>query len=385
MAWNDSNKNAWKGGSQTPPDLDDIVNDIKNKINNFFKSSKNKNQDSGQLKFNLLKSGFKYALIFILLIWLLSGVYIIDQAQQGVVLRFGAFQEQTNPGPHWHLPYPIETLTKVNTDRIRTAEIGYRNVGGNYSGNVSSESRMLTKDENIIDAKFAIQYKVNDAQDYLFNVANPDATLRHVVESSIRQTVGQNTMDFILTEGRVEIASKIKDRSQLLLDSYKSGLTITTVNMLDAQPPEQVQDAFNDAVKAREDKQRLINEAETYANDVLPKARGTGVRILEEARAYKSEVIAKSTGETYRFNKILTEYLQAPRVTKERLYRETMENVFGSTSKIIIDSNASSIMYLPLDKLINPEKTNINEMAKPNTNKANRSNKNRLRNILNNR
>jgi protease FtsH subunit HflK len=216
---------------------------------------------------------------------------------------------------------------------------------------------MLTKDENMIDAKFAVQYKINDVQAYLFNVANPDTTLRHVVESAIRQGVGKNTMDYVLTEGRVAIADDIKEKSQELLNIYQTGLQITTVNMQDAQPPEQVQASFSDAVKAREDKQRLINEAQTYANDILPKSRGKAARMLEESKAYKSEVVSKSEGEASRFGQILAEYEKAPEVTRERLYRETMENVFANTSKVVVDSKANSMMYLPIDKLIDAKKT----------------------------
>jgi membrane protease subunit HflK len=212
----------------------------------------------------------------------------------------------------------------------------------------------------MIDAKFAVQYKINDVQAYLFNVSNPDTTLRHVAESAIRQVVGQNTMDYILTEGRVSIADDIKEKSQDLLDRYQTGLFITTVNMQDAQPPEQVQASFSDAVKAREDKQRLINEAQTYANDILPKARGKAARMLEESKAYKSKVIAKSEGEASRFSQVLVEYKKAPKVTRERLYRETMEKVLSSTNKVIVDSKASSMMVLPIDQLIKKAAAGVN-------------------------
>jgi membrane protease subunit HflK len=290
-----------------------------------------------------------------------------------VILRFGEFQEETGQGPHWHIPYPIETLTQINVEQIRTAEIGFRNVSGNRrGGNVSSESIMLTKDENMIDAKFAVQYKISDVQDYLFKVVSPDTTLRHVMESAIRQVVGKNTMDYILTEGRVNVADSIKEKAQALLNFYKTGLIITTVNMQDAQPPEQVQEAFSDAVKAREDKQRLINEAQTYANDILPKSRGKAARMLEESKAYRSRVIAKSEGESSRFSQILTEYEKAPVVTRERLYRETMEEVLAATSKVVVDSKANSMMYLPIDKLINSRQSSteviIREVPQSQTN-----------------
>ena len=356
MAWNDNNnQNPWGNNGQTPPELDQVIIDFKKKFSGVFGGKPPSNSDTPRLP---SVGGLKYIFILALLVWVLSGIYIIDPAEKGVVLRFGAFQEETGQGPHWHLPYPIETLNRVNVEQIRTAQIGYRDaISNRRGGNVSSESLMLTKDENMIDAKFAVQYKINDVQAYLFNVANPDMTLRHVVESAIRQVVGKNTMDYVLTEGRVSIADDIKEKSQELLDVYQTGLQITTVNMQDAQPPEQVQASFSDAVKAREDKQRLINEAQTYANDILPKSRGKAARMLEESKAYKSEVVSKSEGEASRFGQILAEYEKAPEVTRERLYRETMENVFANTSKVIVDSKANSMMYLPIDKLINANKT----------------------------
>ncbi|MBT4923616.1 MAG: FtsH protease activity modulator HflK [Candidatus Thioglobus sp.] len=363
MAWNDNDKqNPWGGNGQTPPELDAVIKDFKNKFDNFFGGKKSSGSKEGG---NIPSAGgFKYIFILALLVWGLSGIYIIDPAEKGVVLRFGAFQEETSQGPHWHLPFPIETLNRINVEQIRTAEIGYRNVvsgSRRFGGNVSSESLMLTKDENMIDAKFAVQYKINDVQAYLFNVANPDTTLRHVAESAIRQVVGKNTMDYILTEGRMDIADSIRQRSQELLDMYEIGLQITTVNMQDAQPPEQVQASFSDAVKAREDKQRLINEAQTYANDILPKSRGKAARMLEESKAYKSEVVSKSEGESSRFKQILMEFEKAPEVTRERLYRETMEVVLANTSKVVVDSKANSMMYLPIDKLISaqPSRTEV--------------------------
>ncbi len=356
MALNDNNnQNPWGNNGQTPPELDQVIIDFKKKFSGVFGGKPPSNSGTPRLP---SVGGLKYIFILALLVWILSGIYIIDPAEKGVVLRFGAFQEETGQGPHWHLPYPIETLNRVNVEQIRTAQIGYRDaISNRRGGNVSSESLMLTKDENMIDAKFAVQYKINDVQAYLFNVANPDMTLRHVVESAIRQVVGKNTMDYVLTEGRVAIADDIKEKSQELLAVYQTGLQITTVNMQDAQPPEQVQASFSDAVKAREDKQRLINEAQTYANDILPKSRGKAARMLEESKAYKSEVVSKSEGEASRFGQILAEYEKAPGVTRERLYRETMENVFANTSKVIVDSKANSMMYLPIDKLINANKT----------------------------
>ncbi len=384
MAWNDkNNQNPWGGNNQTPPELDEVIKDFKNKFDGIFGGKKPNNIKPPKMP---SAGGFKYIFILAFMLWIVSGIYIIDPAEKGVVLRFGAFQEQTSQGPHWHLPFPIETLNRVNVEQIRTTEIGYRNVNTSsrrFGGNVSSESIMLTKDENMIDAKFAVQYKINDVQDYLFNVAGPETTLRHIVESAIREVVGKNTMDYILTEGRSSIADSVKEKSQELLDMYKTGLFITTVNMQDAQPPEQVQAAFSDAVKAREDKQRLINEAQTYSNDILPKARGKAARMLEEAKAYKSKVVSKSIGEAQRFTQILAEYEKAPEVTKERLYRETMEGVLSTTSKVVVDSKANSMMYLPIDKLVENKPTNTEIVIKDNS--SQQKSQNNVRGVFRNR
>ena len=351
MAWNDKdNQNPWGGNKQTPPEIEEVIKDFKNKFNARFGGG---SSGKGGVS-KAARGSFKYFIILAVLLWLLSGIYIIDPAERGVVLRFGAFQSSTTQGPHWHIPYPIETVYKVNVERIRAAEIGFRNIqNSSYIGAVSSESLMLTKDENMVDVKLAVQYKIADAQAYLFNVFNPELTLSHVVQSVIRQVVGDNSMDHVLTTGREQVAQEVKRHSQNLLNDYGTGLLITAVTMQDAQPPVQVKAAFDDVVKAREDEQRYINEAKAYANDIVPKARGASQRLVAEAEAYKSQIVSKSEGEAFRFNKILTEYLKAPVVTKERLYRETLEEVLSSTSKVIVDSNSNTLMYLPIDQLIN--------------------------------
>ena len=347
MAWNDNN-------NQTPPELDEVIKDFKNKFSNTFGGGSSSN-NSGVSK--AAKGSFKYVLILAVLVWLLTGIYIVDPAERGVVLRFGAFQTSTTQGPHWHIPFPIEAVYKVNVEQVRSAEIGFRNSQNSYSGGVSSESLMLTKDENMVDVNLAVQYKIADAQSYLFNVYNPEMTLSHVIQSVIRQVVGDNTMDHVLTTGRDQVAQEVKTASQALLNDYGVGLLITAVTMQDAQPPIQVKAAFDDVVKAREDEQRYINEAKAYANDIVPKARGASQRLLAEAEAYKSQIVSKSEGEAYRFTQILTEYLKAPVVTKERLYRETLEEVLSSTNKVIVDSSSNSLMYLPIDQLINSSKS----------------------------
>ena len=355
MAWNDdNNKNPWGGNNQTPPELEEVLKDFKNKFNTRFGGG---SSGKGGVS-KAAKGSFKYFVILAVLLWLLSGIYIVDPAEKGVVLRFGAYQNTTDQGPHWRIPYPFESVYKVNVEQIRATEIGFRNIqNSSYSGAVSSESLMLTKDENMVDVKLAVQYKIADAQAYLFNVFNPELTLSHVVQSVIRQVVGDNTMDHVLTTGREQVAQEVKTASQGLLNEYNTGLIITAVTMQDAQPPIQVKASFDDVVKAREDEQRYINEAKAYANDIVPKARGASQRLIAEAEAYKSQVVSKSEGEAYRFNQILEEYLKAPVVTKERLYRETLEEVLGSTSKVIVDSNSDSLMYLPIDQLINSSRS----------------------------
>ena len=346
MAWNDNN-------NQTPPELDEVIKDFKNKFNSTFggKSSGN----SGASK--AAKGSFKYIFILAFIVWMATGIYIIDPAERGVVLRFGAFQTSTTQGPHWHIPYPVESVYKVNVEQVRSAEIGFRNAQNSYSGGVSSESLMLTRDENMVDVKLAVQYKIADAQAYLFNVSNPEMTLSHVIQSVIRQVVGDNTMDHVLTTGRDQVAQEVKTASQALLNDYGLGILITAVTMQDAQPPVQVKASFDDVVKAREDEQRYINEAKAYANDIVPKARGASQRLLAEAEAYNSQIISKSEGEAYRFTQILNEYVKAPEVTKERLYRETLEEVLSTTNKVIVDSSSNSMMYLPIDQLINSSRT----------------------------
>jgi membrane protease subunit HflK len=351
MAWNEpgnGDKDPWgKGGNDGPPDLDDVVRNMQQKLGGLFGG--NNNNDSGQSG----TLGLGLIGLIILLVWLASGIYIVEAPERGVVLRFGQYVETTQPGPHWHLPYPIERKQIVNVDQNRSAEVGYRSGGAVSNSSILSESLMLTKDENIINLKIAVQYKVQDAAKYLFNVQNPDLLLRQMMESAVRETVGRSNMDFVLTEGRDAVANSTEELLQQMLDTHEMGLLVTSVNMQDVQPPEQVQAAFDDVVKAREDRERSINQAQAYANDILPKARGRGFRIIQEAEAYKSEVIAKAEGETSRFVQVKDEYEKAPQITKERLYIDTMESVYSQSQKVMVDieNGGSNVLYLPLDRL----------------------------------
>ncbi|HIE39999.1 MAG TPA: FtsH protease activity modulator HflK [Thiomicrorhabdus sp.] len=349
--WGNSGKNS--GGDQKPPknQKNDDIDELLKKAQKIFGGASDKFGKKGGGGIGGVGGSVIFGVIGT--VWLLSGIYIVDPAERGVVTQFGSFVEETTAGPHWHIPYPIESVRIVNVDQIRTAEIGYRS-DTNRTGNVPTESLMLTKDENIVDLKVAVQYQVHSANQYLFETSDPDLTLRAVVESTLREVVGQSTMDFVLTEGRDEVVSRVKDLTQERLDGYKTGLIVTSVNLQDAQPPEQVQPAFADVVKAREDRERLINEAEAYSNDILPRSRGKAARELEEASAYHDRVIAQAVGESSRFVSIVKEYQAAPEVTRNRLYIDAMATVLSNTSKVFIGSDSSNnLLYLPLDKMVN--------------------------------
>jgi membrane protease subunit HflK len=361
MAWNEpggsgGNKDPWGnnkpgGGQQMPPGFEEFANKIKEKFGGMFGGGSGK-KDGKPGSSGGIFSGIGLILI-LLIVWILSGIYIVEPSERGVVLRFGKYVDTTAPGPHWHIPYPIESAEVLNVDRIRTLEIGYRSGGRTrISGSVFNEALMLTEDENIVNAKFAVQYKIKDARDFLFNVNNPTNSLYEVTQSAVRNVIGRNKMDFVLTEGRAEIAYQIESIIQSVIDKYQTGLEITSVNIQSAQPPDQVQAAFADANKAKEDKQRFINQAEAYRNKILPNARGQAARIIAEANAYKEQIEAKATGEASRFSQILSEYQKAPEVTSSRLYIETMEDVLSKNSKVVMDAEGqNSLMVLPLDKM----------------------------------
>ena len=363
MAWNkpgngnSGNKDPWGsrgGGHQGPPDLDEIVRNIQARLSGLFGGGRGGGRGGRVGGLRAGGIGFGAVLVAALVLWGVSGFYIVQQAERGVVLRFGKLQEVTQAGLRWHLPYPIETVKKVNVQNVFAIEIGYRS--NERTGRVSrvpKEALMLTEDENIIDIEFAVQYQITNAADYLFNVNDPEATIVQVAESAIREIVGKNTMDFVITEGRDDVAIRTQGLLQEILDRYKSGITITTAKMQKAQPPEQVKAAFDDAVKAREDEQRLKNEAQAYANDILPRARGTAARLLQEGEAYKASVIARAGGDSERFLEVAREYAKAPEVTRERLYLETMEHVLTDTTKVFVDQKGgNNILYLPLDQIL---------------------------------
>ncbi len=335
-----------------PPDLDEVLRDFSRKINGMFgRSGKGGGQtpDADPRTISILP-----IIGLILLIWLATGFYIVDQGSRGVVLQFGKHVETTMPGPRWHIPFPIESVTVVNMQQVRTIEVGYRTAeGGSARSKELRESLMLTDDENIIDLQFAVQYNLKDVEDALFNNRNTENYVRGVAETAIREIVGKSKMDFVLYEGREEIAIGAKDLMQNILDRYKTGISIVSVTMQNAQPPEQVQAAFDDAVKAGQDLERQKNEGQAYANDVIPKARGTASRLLEEAAGYKTRVENEAAGNASRFEQILTQYQRAPEVTRQRLYLDAQEQILSSVSKVVVDQKGgNSLLYLPLDKLL---------------------------------
>lgn len=359
MALNDP---QWgKNSNDGPPDLDDIFRKFNQKISGIFGGGGG-NSDGPSSK--QLGGAVGLILILVLLVWLASGFYIVDEGRRGVVLRFGKYVDTTMPGPRWHFPYPIETAEVVNILSVREVTVGYRN-----TTRVPPEALMLTDDENIIELQFAVQYTLKDPEDFLFNNLNfstkrDDAdkeVVRQVAETAIREIVGKNKMDFVLYEGRSEIAARAQQLMQGILDRYKTGIAISKVTMQNAQPPEQVQAAFDDAVKAGQDRERQKNEGQAYANDVVPKARGMASRLLEEASGYKQRVIAQADGDASRFKQVLVEYEKAPGVTRERLYQDMMQQVLTNTSKIISESKGGgNLLYLPLDKLMQMNGSNSN-------------------------
>ncbi|NOQ16681.1 MAG: FtsH protease activity modulator HflK, partial [Methyloprofundus sp.] len=294
MSWNepggDKNKDPWSGRNEEngPPDLDEAIRSLQDKLGGIFGGGKGGKGGDNEPSAPSLK-GLGFLALGAMALWGASGFYIVDEGNRGVEMRFGKYIATTQPGLNWKLPSPIEKVEIVNIAKQRFLEVGYRSGGGRQRGmgSVAKEALMLTKDENIVDVRLAVQYQVNDAKKYLFNIMNQTATLKQVTESVERGVVGGSTMDFVLTEGRSQIVADIKVEIQHVMDTYESGILITSVNLQDAQPPEQVQSAFEDAIKAREDEQRLINEAEAYANEVVPKARGAAARILQESEGYK--------------------------------------------------------------------------------------------------
>jgi membrane protease subunit HflK len=339
-----------KRGRSGPPDLDEIWRNVNRRINELFGRRGPDETEPGKpprARFPTGGAGVLVALV--LVVWLASGFYIVDEGRRGVVTRFGRYTETTTPGPRWHLPFPVEAVEVIDFSKVKTVEIH-----GNTPASRSARGLLLlTDDENITDALFAVQYRLKDAKDFVFNAKSPDDVLVQVASTAISEVVGRSQMDFVLYEGRGEIAKKTETLMQEMLDRYGTGIQIQSVSLQDSQPPEQVRPAFDDAVKASQDRERQKNEGQAYANDVVPRARGLASRLLQEADGYNARVTQEAEGNASRFRQILVEYNKAPAVTRERLYLDMMQSVLGSTSKVLIDQKGSnSLLYLPLDQLL---------------------------------
>ncbi len=344
MAWNEpggnsNNQDPWGGrkggGRQGPPDLDEAFRKLQESLGGIFGGGKRSSGDSSGGGLGMLGIG----LLLLLALWLWNAVYIVDEQEQAVVLRFGKYYETVGPGLNIYFP-PIDRKFQENVTRERS---------------YSMTGQMLTEDENIVEVPFTIQYKVSKLQDFVLNVDQPEVSLKHATESALRHVAGSTTMDQVITEGRERMSTEVRDRLQSFLNTYGTGISVTQVNIQRATAPAEVKDAFDDVIRAREDEQRERNQAETYANGIVPEARGQAQRILEEASGYRDEVVARAEGEADRFTKLVAEYRKAPEVTRERLYLDTLQEVYSNTSKVLVtgDKGQNNLLYLPLDKMVN--------------------------------
>ncbi len=341
MAWNEpgnNNNDPWgkkRPNNDGPPDFDDIIKNLLGKIRGLFGGGPGREPGStGAAGGGLLAL---LVLVVLLVGWVGSGFAVVNEQERVVVLRFGVFKETLGPGFRWNPPL-IDRVFTENVTRVRLW---------------TATEEMLTKDLNIVDIKLSVQYSIRDARMFILNVEDPEASLKQAASSALRHVVGSTAMHNVLTEGRAQLAVDVEKRLQMYLNNYTTGISIEKVNIEDSNPPKQVQTAFDDVIRAREDEERLKNEAQGYSNDVIPNARGAAQRIIEEAKAYQSKVVAEAEGETQRFELLLAEYSKAPEVTRKRLYLDTMQEVIGKSSKVLVDVNGSNnMLYLPLDKLM---------------------------------
>ena len=361
--WGNRGDGGGKRPDQGPPDLEELWHDLNQRLGGVFGGKSGRrprgkgngggsNGDGPPVEFNpkFLGGGISLLIAVVVLVWLASGFYVVDASQRGIVLQFGRYHETTESGLQWRLPYPIQSHEIVNMSSVRTLEVGYRNSPRNKE---LKEALMLTDDENIISIQFAVQYILKDPEKYVFETRDPEGSVMQVAETAIREIVGKSRMDFVLYEGREQIAIRAAELMQEILDRYGTGIQISKVTMQDAQPPEQVQAAFDDAVKAGQDRERQKNEGQAYANNVIPRARGTAARLLQEADGYRQRLIATAEGDADRFRQLYLEYAKAPEVTRNRLYLETMQEIYTNTTKIMIDAKGQgNLLYLPFDKLM---------------------------------
>ncbi|RMH59898.1 MAG: FtsH protease activity modulator HflK [Zetaproteobacteria bacterium] len=353
MPWSDPNQsnNPWSrrpgSGSQQPPDLDEVVRRMQERLSGMFGGG---STNGGP---ELSKGVVGGVLGIAFLLWLASGFYMVAADEEAVILRFGASVGTKGPGLNWHLPYPIESVEKLPVTRVQRLEIGLRRFPDGSIRKRTDESLMLTKDENIVDISFIVQYKIKSLEDYLFNIDAPTKTVRDAAESAIREVIGRTLIDDVLTSRKAEVEVETERLIQQILDGYQAGISVTTVKLQDVQPPERVIKEFKDVASAREDRERAKNEAEAYANDIIPKARGEAKKMILDAEGYRAEVVERAKGEAQRFNDILAAYRKAPEVTRKRLYLETMQDVLADMEKVIVDRSVADrvLPYLPLDRM----------------------------------
>jgi len=351
------------GRQDGPPDLDEVWRDFSNKLGSIFGNKPRRGNGGNGFRPTppgappQLPKGSPKALgiglVLLVGLWLASGFMIVQEGQVAVVTRFGQYTKSLNPGLQWRIPYPIEDHQMVNVAQLRTFEVGFR---GSARNKVLPEALMLTTDENIVDMQFVVQYRLSPggAPDYLFKTAQPDEAVRQAAETAMREVVGKKPMDFVLYSGRTEVAAEVQTLIQSILDLYQTGIQVSTVAIQNVQPPEQVQAAFDDAVKAGQDRERLINEGNAYSNQVLPEAQGQAARMLEEAEGYRAKVVGDARGDSARFTSVEAEYSKAPDITRQRMYLSTMQDILRDVSKVVVDTDASSnMLYVPLDKLVN--------------------------------
>lgn len=348
MPWNDQNQNPWgkKNPEQSPPEMDEMIKRLKDRFQSQFGSGGNNSSN------NKASNMLMFIIVCVLFVgWLGSGFYKVGAEEEAVVLRFGKFHETTQPGLHWHLPYPVEVIEKLAVTQVQRLEIGFRGVSEGRVRDVLKESLMLTKDENIVDISFVVQYKLKDLKDVLFNIDNPIKTVRDAAESAMREVIGRTIIDDVLTTKKAEVEIEVAELIQEIIDGYQSGIMITTVKLQDVQPPERVIQEFKDVASAREDRERAKNEAQTYANDIIPKARGEAKKMVLDAEGYGNEIIDQAKGESKRFASMRIAYDMAPEVTRKRLYLETMEQVMSNSEKVIIGNETANhvVPYLPLN------------------------------------
>ncbi len=341
------------GNTQGPPDLDELWRDFNRKLTGLF-GGRGGSGGSGGTPPDMKTAGFGIGLILaiVALIWLGTGFFIVQEGQQAVITQFGKYKTTVGAGFNWRLPYPIQRHELVFVTQIRSVDVG-RDVVIKATG--LRESAMLTEDENIVEIKFAVQYRLNDARAYLFESRNPADAVVQAAETAVREVVGKMKMDSALSEERDQIAPRVRKLMQDILDRYKVGIEVVGINLQQGgvRPPEQVQAAFDDVLKAGQERERLKNEAQAYANDVVPRAIGTASRLKEEAEGYKSRIVAQAQGDGQRFRSVLTEYQKAPQVTRDRLYLESMQEIYGNVTKVLVDSKqGSNLLYLPLDKIM---------------------------------